>query len=97
MSVLVLVEFNVKPENAGDVANFVRELLPDTRGFDGCNGLTLHRNQDDSNYMVFVEDWDSRQHYEKYLAWRTERGDLEKLLGWLVGEPSFRYFDNAGV
>ncbi len=97
MSVLVLVEFNVKPGHAGDVANLVKELLPDTRGFDGCNGLTLHRNQDDSNNMVFVEDWDSRQHYEKYLAWRTERGDLEKLLGWLVGEPSFRYFDNAGV
>ncbi len=97
MSVLVLVEFNVKPENVNDLMNFMREDLHVTRGFDGCNGLTLHRNQDDSNNMVFTEDWDSRQHYEKYLAWRTERGDLQKLLGWIVGEPSWRYFDNAGV
>jgi len=37
------------------------------------------------------------QQYEKYLAWRTERGDIEKLSGWLAGEPSIRYFDNAGV
>ncbi len=47
--------------------------------------------------MVFVEDWDSREQYEKYLAWRTERGDLEKLMGWLSGEPSIRYYGNVGV
>ncbi len=47
--------------------------------------------------MVFVEDWDSRQQYEKYLAWRVERGDIEKLMGWLGGEPSIRYYENVGV
>ena len=47
--------------------------------------------------MVAVEDWNSRQHYEKYLAWRTERGDLDKLVGWIQGDPSIRYFDNVGV
>ena len=97
MSVLVLVEINVKPENADDVTSFLRDELHATRGFEGCNGLTFHRNQDDPNTMVAVEDWDSRQHYEKYLAWRTERGDLEKLVGWSQGDPSIRYFDNVGV
>ncbi len=97
MSVLVLVEINVKPGNADDVTNFLRDELHATRGFEGCNGLTFHRNQDDPNTMVAVEDWDSRQHYEKYLAWRTERGDLEKLVGWSQGDPSIRYFDNVGV
>jgi quinol monooxygenase YgiN len=47
--------------------------------------------------MVIVEDWDSRQQYEKYLSWRTERGDLEKLAAWLTGEPSIRYYDNAQI
>ena len=97
MSVLVLVEINVRPENADDVTNFLRDELHATRVFEGCNGLTFHRNQDDPNTMVAVEDWDSLQHYEKYLAWRTERGDLEKLVGWSQGDPSIRYFDNVGV
>ncbi len=97
MSVIVLLEINVKPDNVDDVTNFLRDELHATRGFDGCNGLTFHRNQDDPNTMVAIEDWDSRQHYEKYLAWRTERGDLEKLGGWLTGEPSIRHFDNMGV
>ncbi len=97
MSVLVLLEVSLKPENVNDFTNFMKNELHDTRGFDGCNGLTVHKNQDDSNNMVIVEDWDSRQQYEKYLSWRTERGDLEKLAAWLTGEPSIRYFDNAQI
>ena len=97
MSVLVLLEINVKPENVNDVTNFMRDELHATREFEGCNGLTVHSSQDDPNTLVLVEDWDSRPHYEKYLGWRTERGDLEKLAGWLQGDPSIRYFDNVAV
>ena len=97
MSVTVLLEIHVKPENVDDATNFLRDILPATLGFDGCNGLTFHRNQDDPNVMVAIGSWDSRQHYEKYLAWRTERGDLENLVGWTQGDPSIRFFDHAGV
>ena len=97
MSVLVLLQFNAKPENAGDITKYMKEALPDTRGFDGCNSISVHSDQDNSNNMVIVEDWDSREHYEKYLAWRTERGDMERMGGWLVGEPTIRYYQNVGV
>jgi hypothetical protein len=46
---------------------------------------------------VFVESWDSKEQYEKYLGWRTERGDIDKLVGWMAGPPSIRHFDSAGV
>ena len=97
MSVLVLLEVSLKPENVNDFTNFMKNELHHTRGFDGCNGLTVHKNQDDPTNLVIVEDWDSRQQYEKYLAWRTEKGDLEKLVAWLTGEPSIRYYDNAQI
>ena len=96
MSVFVLIEFNAKPTNVNDITNWFRDELQHTRGFAGCNGITLHKNQDDSNNMVVVESWDSKAQYEKYLAWRTERGDLEKIAGWTSGASSLRYFDNAG-
>ena len=89
--------FSHKPGNATDITNFLRDELHHTRGFDGCNGITIHKNESDPNNMVFVEDWDTREQYEKYLAWRTERGDMEKLAGLLAGEPSIRYFENVGV
>ena len=97
MSILVTLAFKVKQENAGDLKNWLRGELHHTRGFDGCGGITIHSNQDDPTDIVFVENWDSRQHHEKYLSWRTERGDMEKLMGWVAGEPTMRYFDNVGV
>ncbi len=97
MSILVLLELNAKPESAKELTNWLRNDLHHTRGFDGCNGITIHTNQNDTNNFVFAENWDSLPQYEKYLAFRTERGDIAKLVGWLVGEPSIRYFDNAGV
>ena len=97
MSVLVLLEMNAKSGSAADIKNWLRDELHHARGFDGCNSITVQSNQDDPNNMVIVEDWDSRQQYEKYLAWRVERGDIEKLMGWLGGEPSIRYYENVGV
>ena len=97
MSILVTLDLKVKPENADELKNWLRDELHFTRGFDGCNGITIHRNQDDPNNLVFVANWDSQSHHEKYVARRTERGDSVKLMGWLAGEPSLRYFDNVGI
>jgi hypothetical protein len=35
--------------------------------------------------------------YEDYLAWRQQRGDMDKLAGALAGPPSIRYFDLTSV
>ena len=42
---------------------------------------------------MFYERWDSRQHYEKYLAWRTETGAVNQLGAMLAAPPSIRYFE----
>ena len=55
MSVLVLLEINVKPENANDVTNFMRDELHATREFEGCNGLTVHSSQDDPNTWCWLK------------------------------------------
>ena len=97
MSVLVLLDLKIKPDRFDDLKNWMKNNLQDTRAFDGCNGITIQRDQDDPNHMVFVEDWDSRPQYEKYLAWRGERGDVGDLMAWADGEPKFVYLDNIGV
>ena len=37
MSVLVLLEVSLKPENVNDFTNFMKNELHDKRGVDGCN------------------------------------------------------------
>ncbi len=97
MAVLILLELKAGAGHAGDLRDFFKEELKHTRGFDGCNDITVHSNQEDPDNLVIVETWDSREQYEKYLTWRTERGDMEKLGGWVAGAPSIRYFNNLGV
>ena len=97
MSVTVFLELNLKPENVDDLTSFLRDDLHYTRGFDGCNSITIQKNQDDPTNLVFVENWDSKRQFESYLEWRTGRGDVEKMGAWLAGPPSIRYFNNIGV
>ena len=91
---LVLLEVVAKPECVGQLKDMVKELFPDTRSYEGCQGVTAFLN-DDGRTFVMVEHWDSKEHYEKYLAWRTETGVLTKLVSLIEGAPSIRYFETV--
>ena len=80
-----------------DLRAWMRRILPDTRGFDGNISVYLVQNQDDPTALAVIEQWESRPQYEKYLAWRTETGDVADLVAMLDGEPTFRFFDYFGV
>lgn len=97
MTCQVLLEFSVKDDAIEALRTWLRRILPDTRGFDGCVSIAVTQNQDEPTAITVVEQWVSRQHYEKYLQWRTDNGDLEELVGMMAGEPKFRFFDYFGV
>jgi quinol monooxygenase YgiN len=52
---------------------------------------------DETGNLVVYERWDSRPHYEKYLAWRTETGTMASLGTKLKAPPSIRYFERVDV
>jgi quinol monooxygenase YgiN len=95
MSVLVLLEGSVKPEDISSMKSYMAEIVPDTRIYDGCQGVDVYFNTDDAGNMVLVEHWESRAHHERYLAWRTETGVVDKMVAMLAGQPSFRYFERT--
>ena len=97
MSVNVILEVQSKPENIEDLISTFNNILPDTRSYDGCLGVQVIGNQDDSLNLVLLETWESREHYEKYLGWRTETGALEALGAMLSQPPSIRYYDNLDI
>ena len=94
---VVLLEVQVKPECVEEVKAFLKEALPDTRAYDGCQGIDIYGNLDESSNLVFYERWDSREHYQKYLNWRTETGVFEQLGSKLAGPASIRYYDRIDV
>ena len=56
----------------------------------------VHSGGDTPNFLV-VETWETREKYEKYFAWRTERGDIENMQPLLEGDLSLRFFDRIGA
>ncbi len=48
------------------------------RAYVGCRLLDILIDQNTPRLVLFYELWDSRRHQEKYLAWRTETGLMEK-------------------
>jgi quinol monooxygenase YgiN len=95
MSVVVLLEIQVKPEAVNEVKAMLKQILPDTRAYAGCQGIDIYGNLDDAGNLVFYERWESRDHYQKYLAWRTETGAVAQLSAKLTGPPSIRYYERV--
>ena len=95
MSVMVLLDLQIKSEEISNMKSILDEILPDTRAYDGCHSFDLYFNTDDTGNMVMVEVWDSRAHHEKYLNWRIETGVMDKVGAMLAEPPSIRYFDKT--
>ena len=91
---LVLFEVVAKPECVDQLKEMAKEAFPDTRAYEGCQGIGAFLNEDGRTF-VFVEHWDSKEHYEKYLAWRTETGVIAQLVSLLEAVPSIRYFETV--
>jgi quinol monooxygenase YgiN len=83
-----MVWVDLKPGDGGcqPILDFLTEILPDTRSFDGCQ-----------DRMVFIEYWDSAEHYQRYLNWRTETGVLDRLVEMLAAPPVIRIAQDSGV
>ena len=93
MSVMVFLEVQSSDESIEQLKATFKEILPDTRAYDGCQGVEIFDNQDDPNNLVLVEHWDSRQKYETYLGWRKETGMLNSLMSMTSAPPSIRFYD----
>lgn len=97
MTCQVIFEFRVKEACIEKLARWLREILPDTRGYEGCLTLSVTQNQDEPTSFAVIEQWETRAQYEKYLQWRTESGVLGAMTDMMEGEPSFRFFDYLHV
>ena len=93
MTTRVILEVKAKPGTGDELIAFFRSILPETRAYEGCAGVETLRNSDDADNVVVVEDWETREQYEKYLAWQRDRGTSARLMEALAEPPVIRHFD----
>ncbi len=97
MATRIVVELDVKSENRDELVGAMKEGLSDTRAYDGCNEVRLYEGDDDPNHLVIIEEWESRGHHERYMAWRTETGMMAKWMQMLSKEPRMSYLNGIRV
>ena len=59
----------------------------------GCQNINLTFNVENKHNYVLTEVWDSKEHYEKYLAFRTEDGTIAAVTEMCSEGPTIRIFD----
>lgn len=93
MSVTVLLAVTAKPECRDDLIAMFAENFKQTRVYDGCIDVYMTLCDDNPNEILLVQQWETRPHYERYLAWRAETGVVDKLAAMADGEASIRFFE----
>ena len=77
--VTVTLEMTFNPGVGEAFTASLPETLKETAARPGFRNIRAVRHKDDPDRILLIEQWDSVKHYEDYLAWRTQRGDMEKM------------------
>jgi len=93
MSVAVILKLAVKEESAEELKKYLKEILPDTRSFEGCQGVQLYENKKSPTKMIIHSKWISEEADKKYMAWRTETGVFDKVAPMLTAPPSLELYN----
>ena len=93
MAVSVLLSGTLKDGLVDQFSGICTEAFHVTRAFDGCQNINLTLHVEDPNKFVLTEVWDSKEHYEKYLAFRTEDGTVGAIGEMCVDGPNIDIFD----
>ena len=89
---VALIELVVEPL-VDEFVEICRGAYPVTRAYDGCQGINLTLNVENKNNFVMTEVWDTKEHYENYLAFRTEEGTVAAIQSMCQNDVSIRIFD----
>ena len=92
MSIMFTVEFPLHDGKQSDLLALLEEALPDTRAFDGCIEVETYAEQDGSSILL-VEQWESKAHFEAYVAWRESTGFGDVLAPFLAADEIVRTYE----
>ena len=92
MSILVLLELQAVDGKADEMIEVLGRNLGDTRARQGCESVTVHRDNASPNSVLLVERWTTMEDDAAYRAWRAGDGAIAEMAGLVGGAPSIRYF-----
>ena len=89
---MITLEMPVKPDMLEDYLNILKGALVETRAYKGGRSVTTLVDQETSS-IVLVEEWDSAEDQQAYIAWRVETGLIDAIAPFMQGELVTRTYD----
>tara|TARA_B100000315_G_C14469735_1_gene537726 strand:- start:104 stop:388 length:285 start_codon:yes stop_codon:yes gene_type:complete len=89
---MITLEMPVKPDMLEDYLNILKGALVETRSYKGCRSVTTLVDQETSS-IVLLEEWDSAEDQQAYIAWRVETGLIDAIAPFMHGELVTRTYD----
>jgi heme oxygenase (mycobilin-producing) len=89
MTVTVILDLQIKPDDVAGSPAVLRNVLSATRNFDGNEGVDVFNDLADPGHVVVVERWESEEAVNAYQAWRATPDGASILGSILAGAPSF--------
>ena len=86
MSVVVVLTLKAKEDQYDTLVGTMKAILPDTAAFEGAELISCSADPETKTVQIW-EVWDQIESQQKYFAWRTERGEIDALVGMLREPP----------
>ena len=86
MSVVVQLTLKAKDDQYDTLVGAMKAILPDTAARGGAEIISCCANPSDKSVRI-CEVWDKIESQQAYMGWRTERGDIDKMVAMLREPP----------
>ncbi len=93
----VTLLFPCQPGMGAALLEAMAVALVETRAYDGFVSVETFVDADNPDNVLLVEEWATRGHQERYMAWRVESGMVELLQPVLAGPLEIHFWDGRAI
>ena len=97
MPVLCTANFSIKPETTDAFIQTLTDMFPETKMHAGFISIRLLRSETSESEYILLQEWKTTKHHQSYMAYRSERGDLERLAAFTAGPTLIQYWDTNSL
>lgn len=95
MTVTAIIQMPFGPDTVDAGLDSLARMLPATRAYDGCHRVDVYRSREEPARVVLIEEWQSVDQHQAYVAWRESSGVLELMGPLLQGDVETTYLESA--
>ncbi|MDA0279150.1 MAG: antibiotic biosynthesis monooxygenase [Proteobacteria bacterium] len=91
-SLLVTSELSIQEGKVEDFLALVHDRLEVSRNFAGNQCFDIFLDQENPGKVLFIDQWESEQHFQTYYQWRLGQGDFETLGEYFSAPPAMHSY-----